>query len=66
MSEDKFATWLLGQRFRNDPVGDVARDFSLAGVGETTDQVRRHMVSLGATPAAMRALSQAVKEWDTL
>jgi hypothetical protein len=66
MSEDRFAVWLVEQRYRNDPVGDVARDFSLAGVGQTADQVRRHMVSLGATPAAMRALSQAVKEWDTL
>ena len=66
-----FQTWLKEQNLRNDPVGDVARDFC-----QDLQKVRllplrilsptslvTHMKSLGACRAAIRAAKEAGKEW---
>ena len=66
-----FQMWLKEQNLRNDPVGDVARDFC-----QDLQKVRllplrilsptslvTHMKSLGACRAAIRAAKEAGKEW---
>ena len=66
-----FQMWLKEQNLRNDPVGDVARDFCQdlqkvrllpLRIPSPTSLVT-HMKSLGACEAAIRAAKEAGKEW---
>ena len=70
----RFGTWLSAQKDRNDPVGDLARDYlapcsdnggraSCARHSWSEDGVLTHMEIHGAHPDAIRAYEAAVKEW---
>lgn len=67
MSEDHFGVWLLMQRHRNDPVGDLARDFgSSGGPAGSPDAALRHLIAGGAQRGARAAFDQALAEWNSL
>jgi hypothetical protein len=67
MSEIRFGVWLLEQRDRQDPVGDLARDYIAGGCrGYSAREVRDHMTSVGASCYAANAMDQAVEEWTSL
>lgn len=66
-----FATWLLRQADRHDPIGDVARDFSGDVQGDPTlreasggDVLRR--VSMNGCSLARTAARDAIAEWRHL
>lgn len=66
MSRTPFGTWLRlrEQLVRQDPIGDLARDFKQGGSGVRTvqaviDELDRH----NAHPGAYDALGDAFKEW---
>lgn len=58
----------MEQVHRNDPVGDLARDFRTSGSKATTPQgVRGNMLKHGCNyEPAWRALENAVDEWTSL
>ncbi|MBB6343778.1 hypothetical protein FHU36_000287 [Nonomuraea muscovyensis] len=68
-----FGAWLAGQAHRNDPIGDLARDYLAAcGCGEgscsrnrprSVDGVRRDLDNHSAIAAAYAALDRAAAEW---
>lgn len=62
-----FLAWLLSQRARTDPVGDLARDVStdrrLPRV-ETYQALRAHLEKIHACDGAMRALRIAQREYE--
>ena len=67
MSENRFGIWLLEQRHRNDPVGDLARDYAYGeGPMGTSNQVRAHLKAAGASRVALAAFNMAVTEWEAL
>ncbi|MFG1619523.1 hypothetical protein ACGFI3_42795 [Nonomuraea wenchangensis] len=69
-----FGAWLTAQADRNDPVGDLARDY-LASCGCRRDScsprnrprsvagVRRNLDNHDAIPEAYDALDRAAAEW---
>lgn len=64
-----FATWIACQSGRDDAVGDFARDWAMA-VDKPTGQITitkilAHLDKYEATPAAITAALQAVKECNT-
>lgn len=62
-----FTGWLKEQVDRQDPVGDLARDFSTdTSQATTVSGVRRHMNQLGCSDLAERALDRAATEWMAL
>lgn len=59
-----FTDWLLTQKHRDDPVGDLARDAAQDPTWpkeETLDSHIDHMESRGACAGAIEALAQT---WD--
>lgn len=69
-----FFDWLLEQRGRQDPVGDIAEEVFLDGTqgclipGSSAEEIELHIGRLhsGATSrGALRALRQAVAEWES-
>ena len=65
-----FGSWLIDQQHRNDPIGDLAKDFSSAckwrnedPAAKSPDQVSFQMDCLGACDLAYEALDAAATEW---
>ena len=62
-----FSEWLLDQRHRNDPVGDLARDAALdpawPAEAATKSAYREHLRTQGAFPGALAALDAAWAEY---
>ena len=62
-----FRQWLKQQRYRNDPVGDLARDFLADKRCKRLRSVksirRRILFSHNAGPAVWMALAQAIHEY---
>lgn len=66
MSEEPFGTWLRRQADRDDPVGDLARDFRDGGSrAYTLIGVKRDMRQAHAFEGAWDALEAAVEEWSS-
>ena len=65
-----FRQWLKQQRWRNDPVGDLARDFAEDGCARwlrSVKSIRRHILfAHNAGPAVAAALAQAIHEYVEL
>lgn len=61
-----FRGWLLNQRHRHDPVGDLARDLreDREFRGRTVDSLRERMYEMGACDGAMVALERAAGEYS--
>jgi len=58
-----FERWLLKQIKRNDPIGDLARDFKRAkGLREKCDE--KHLSKWNAIPEAYETLEEAKKEYS--
>lgn len=64
----KFLTWLLSQTNRNDPIGDLARDFkddsTRPNANSSVEKIRIYLESQSASSEAMVAFKNAVKEWS--
>lgn len=63
----KFETWLRMQQKRDDPVGDLSRDFLHAKsiyplYGKKCDE--EHLNKFNAIPEAYKALKKARKEYE--
>jgi hypothetical protein len=66
-----FGTFLKKQRHRDDPVGDLARDFlqdlSMCHIRPSTFltsmKLRKRLTKMGACPDALEALDRANSEW---
>jgi hypothetical protein len=62
-----FRQWLIQQKGRNDPVGDVARDFiddECAKRLRSPKSIQRHIeLAHDACPAALEALQRAIREY---
>jgi len=65
-----FRQWLKQQRYRDDPVGDLARDFLADECGRrlrSVKSIRRHILfAHNAGPAVAVALAQAIHEYVEL
>jgi hypothetical protein len=65
-----FRRWLKQQRYRNDPIGDLARDFLTDKCSRWLRSVksirRRILFSHNAGPAVAAALAQAIHEYVEL
>lgn len=63
-----FYGWLMRQRQRDDPVGDLARDAKLDSTfpraAQTHNGVLRHLEEYGASYPAQEAFERAWKEWE--
>ena len=68
--ESDFIPWLLEQKYRDEPIGDLASD--LAGDMEYNDDInatshfeelKSHLYSMNACCDAISALKEAYKEW---
>ena len=63
-----FRQWLIQQKGRNDPVGDVARDFiddECAKWLRSPKSIQRHIeLAHDACPAALEALQRAIREYE--
>lgn len=64
-----FRKWLLKQRRRQDPVGDLARDLWQCGQDcrvypSTAPDIIAHMWSHGASQNALDTADRAVKEFN--
>lgn len=60
-----FGKWLRIQKYRNDPVGDLARDaVEDKWQGKTADSLRKRMNVLGACSGAFDALKMAVRSYN--
>lgn len=67
MREVPFGVWLGRQQDRNDPVGDLARDYIASGIYPAAlKDLKRHMAAQGASPQAWSAFDRAVGEWTDL
>ena len=66
MKKQTFRGWLLAQRRRQDPVGDLARDLKEDREfrGRTVGSLRERMIDLGACDLAMVALERAAVEYS--
>lgn len=69
-SRPDFRAWLLEQRHRDDPTGDVARDLwydittgCMASTEVSVNQVQVHLERHGAIEDAMQALLGASREY---
>ncbi|SNC71552.1 hypothetical protein SAMN05445756_1535 [Kytococcus aerolatus] len=65
MNRAKFTDWLRSQTYRDDPVGDIARDLTADPVGPADDHpvtVLDYVATVGGTAAAT-ACRAAVAEW---
>jgi len=62
---ETFGAWLKAQVNRNDPVGDLARDFvqSPGSGASSVNGIRRDLERHNAIPAAHDALDEAAREW---
>jgi len=62
-----FRQWLMQQKWRNDPVGDLARDFvddDCAKRLRSPKSIQRHIeFGHNACPAALEALREAIREY---
>lgn len=62
-----FRRWLDLQKFRDDPVGDLSRDFledDCAKWLRSPDSIRRHILYVhGACDGAVTALNRAIREY---
>lgn len=64
MSAEPFGTWLRRQVHRQDPVGDLARDFAEGGSrAYTKSGVRQDLINWNAGALAWDAFDAAVDEW---
>ncbi len=62
-----FRDWLLTQDGRDDPVGDLARDYrGDPDAGATPETFRRRLRGLGVSDPVLDALSVATSEWTAL
>jgi hypothetical protein len=62
--EEPFGTWLRRQVHRDDPVGDLARDFKQSRCRAYTEAgVRKSLNVHDACQGAWDALDRAVEEW---
>jgi uncharacterized protein YozE (UPF0346 family) len=63
-----FNTWLKDQSYRNDPVGDIARDMlvdkNFPVTSESYYEINKYLENLGACDGALRAISRAFKEYE--
>jgi hypothetical protein len=64
-----FMEWLVRQAYRDDAVGDIARDLmedpqTLWGVEKLAD-FRAYLMSFNASQQALAALDQAWREWTS-
>ncbi len=60
-----FEKWLLKQRKRNDPIGDLARDFASHKQWHPRLKLTREvLVDEDACQGAFDALEQATCEWE--
>jgi len=67
VSSEPFGTWLRRQAHRQDPVGDLARDFKASGSRAYTEVgVRENMTRHDACDLAWVALESAVDEWTAI
>jgi hypothetical protein len=65
-TKNNFSVWLRAQVHRDDPVGDVARDFrdDPEGAGiRSIEAFKRRLQELRACEGAYRSLEQALAEW---
>jgi len=68
-----FRQWLKQQRWRNDPVGDLARDFAEDGCARwlrSVKSIRRHILfahnpCLGARTALEEAIAEYTERFGT-
>lgn len=67
-----FASWLIGQAGRDDPIGDLVHDLNIslglhAAAGsrgiDSPDAIRKHMTDRHAGNAALQTLDEAECEW---
>jgi hypothetical protein len=68
VQDDFFRQWLKRQRHRDDPVGDLARDFFddwTAKRLSSVEQVRRHILARTTCPNVIAALDWAIAEYLT-
>jgi hypothetical protein len=63
-----FHRWLMGQRRRPDPIGDLARDAALDPKwpcrSRTLQGFQHHLEHMGACDGAELALEDAWSEWE--
>lgn len=70
-----FGAWLAAQNHRDDPVGDLARDYleqcgcdtgscNHQGRPQSVEEVRQDLDDHGAIPEAYGALDRAAAEWQ--
>ena len=70
MKMSTFGSWLRSQNHRNDPVGDLARDFRASGSRAKTAagvraSIKRH-IDLSDTDPVGRALNEAISEYGEI
>jgi len=62
-----FLSWLLSQTNRDDPIGDLARDFQADSARPATnasiEEIRTYLEDLRVSDAALRALDRAIEEY---
>jgi hypothetical protein len=62
-----FRQWLKQQRYRNDRIGDLARDFLTDRTAKrlrTVPSVRRHIMTATTSPCVWASLKQAIEEYE--
>ncbi len=59
----KFEHWLKKQIFRNDPIGDLAKDFNLASTVKKYQTIEKSMAMFNPCVEAIEALEQAREEY---
>ena len=68
MQNTTFTAWLRTQTHRNDPIGDLARDFTAdprARTARSPNGVQSLLLEAGACHEAHEACDAAAKEWQT-
>lgn len=67
-SRSPFHRWIEGQKGRNDPIGDLAKDIwgdrEFPVATRTRAEVQRYMEKHGAIPDAIKALKEAWREFS--